>query len=405
MRTTIPLLSILLAIAPFQAKTADGTEPAAPAIPDKAADLIVKGEFVEALKKLPPPSQNSDAAKLAASIKKIVDIDSLVGKRLKSMVGQKISVPTSSGARSGTIKDVKNGVLQIQIEKKGARLTVPVKLKSIPLAYKIEQAKLDDVTKNIALGVICFSHGAYVTAEGVLKQTGPFAAPLIDACERATGYFREMLSACRENDKQAVAELMKKGGDPNATCLMTVPNKRKKIQETILTTLLIETIKSGNMEMAKFLIESGANPNKTNSKKGSPLMYAIFHCPDGNPFITYLLEHKANPNAKDKTGNTPMAGALAMGKSATALLLLDHGADPNQPATKGVTPIMLAVMSNNVKLVKALLAKGADIRAKTPRGWGALQLDRSKLSPELQAILSKYAPPKKKTSPMKVFTH
>jgi hypothetical protein len=407
MRKTLLLLATILAIHQSHAEGGDektNVSPTPGAIPDKAADLVVRGKFTEAAKLLPPPSKNSVAAEFADAIGKIISVDQLTLKHFESMIGRKISVPTLKGQCSGILKEIKGTYLRVQVSNNGVKMVLPVSVKTLPLAYKIEKAGIDDITKSVCYGTLCFSRGAYMTAERVFEQTGPFADALTEACERATGYFMRTLSACRKGDKAAVAELLKKGANPNATCVMTVRNQKTKTQTAVETTLLIETIKSGNAAMAEFLVESGSDVNKANSRDVTPLMYAIFHSDDGAPLVTYLLKHKANPNVKDKTGNTPLSGSIAMRKTKTAMTLLDHGADPNAPAAKGITPLMIAVMSNNLELVKTLIAKGADIHAKTPRGWGVLQLDRSRLSPPLRALLGKYAPPKKPRPPMRMIT-
>ncbi|RDW57863.1 uncharacterized protein DSM5745_11381 [Aspergillus mulundensis] len=79
--------------------------------------------------------------------------------------------------------------------------------------------------------------------------------------------------------------------------------------------------------------------------------------------IKYLLEHGADPNARDKQGKTPLCIAVSYSHSSgygqldIARTLLEGGADPNIPAHCGWTALSMA--AHDAELVKLLLAHGA----------------------------------------------
>ncbi|CBF75998.1 hypothetical protein AN3513.2 [Aspergillus nidulans FGSC A4] len=79
--------------------------------------------------------------------------------------------------------------------------------------------------------------------------------------------------------------------------------------------------------------------------------------------IKYLLEHGADPNARNKQGKTPLCLAVTLGdlggygQLEIARILLEGGADPNIPAYCGWRPLSMA--AHDTQLVKLLLEHGA----------------------------------------------
>ena len=88
---------------------------------------------------------------------------------------------------------------------------------------------------------------------------------------------------------------------------------------------LIETVKSGNKESVRELIETGANVNQT-----------------------------------DKQGWTPLNWAAGKGDLETVELLLQHGADPFQVGRDLRTPQWIALAAGRAEVVKVLRRAEAD---------------------------------------------
>jgi ankyrin repeat protein len=145
--------------------------------------------------------------------------------------------------------------------------------------------------------------------------------------------------------------------------------------------------------VAVFLIENGADVNQQNSEGVSPLMFAIMWTPDPK-FIDFLIKHKAKLEHKDISGNTPLSGAVAMGRKDVVKGLLNSGADPNEANSKGYTPVMIAVMTNKAEILTMLLGAGADITRPHPKGWTVFQLSQKNMTPAVREIINAYAPKK-----------
>ena len=74
-----------------------------------------------------------------------------------------------------------------------------------------------------------------------------------------------------------------------------------------------------------------------------------------------LIEHGADVNAKDDTGATPLMLAAAFGHKETAELLLDKGADINAKNEIGATALLFAVTLEQTETAKFLIDKGTDL--------------------------------------------
>ena len=85
-----------------------------------------------------------------------------------------------------------------------------------------------------------------------------------------------------------------------------------------------------------------------------------------------LLKTKANPNAIDCYGSTPLALSCRAGHPEVATLLLQHGADPSRRSHQGFSPLLRACSEatpNHERCVEILLEHGADVlTSKTPDG-------------------------------------
>ena len=91
--------------------------------------------------------------------------------------------------------------------------------------------------------------------------------------------------------------------------------------------------------------------------------------------VEQLLIRGADPNQRDREGETPLCWAL-LGKSGLGVLniLLSGGADVNNVDYDGETPLHFAAGHGNVEIAKLLVKSGADIAAKNGSSRNAVQI-------------------------------
>ena len=175
---------------------------------------------------------------------------------------------------------------------------------------------------------------------------------------------------------------------------------------------------SGDIDKVRLLLSKGANVNARSDFGRTPLMLAALH--DGSFEIAKLLIDKgADVSACDKTKFCVLEAAAQGNDTSTVRLILARGGDvkaksettrTDNPAAfgshtipkmakaqrgdTGVTALMIAASNGNVETTKLLLAKGSDVNAVTVESFqtvknGPIALGR--FTPLLSAL--PYGPP------------
>jgi ankyrin repeat protein len=127
-------------------------------------------------------------------------------------------------------------------------------------------------------------------------------------------------------------------------------------------THLGQAIDSGYSDIAKELIERGADVDAIYSRNGSlsslsvpPLTGALIM--GDKDLVAFLLDKSADPNVKDSKTLTPLFYADDV---TTVQLLIEAGVQVNATGVTGRSPLLNAVLGANERLVKVLLDAGAD---------------------------------------------
>ena len=118
---------------------------------------------------------------------------------------------------------------------------------------------------------------------------------------------------------------------------------------------------TGNLDLVKLLVESGAD---INYDENSPYMF--FPIQLANKDIDkYLLSKGADINATSVCGNSPIEDAISSGDTELALFLLDNGADPNVESNDGWydgwDSIQQAIWQKNETVLDRIAEKGFDL--------------------------------------------
>lgn len=106
------------------------------------------------------------------------------------------------------------------------------------------------------------------------------------------------------------------------------------------STALFEAVGNGHEGMVTLLLDRGADANKADKIKWSPLYRATNY---GHiEVVQLLLDGGADPNVTNKNGGTPLHLAAVKGHKEMVQILLDNGAETNQKDRFGYTPRYLA---------------------------------------------------------------
>lgn len=128
------------------------------------------------------------------------------------------------------------------------------------------------------------------------------------------------------------------------------------------TPLMIAALK-GRLDLARRLIERGAEVNKPG---WTPLHYAAtFPGPVAPDMTRLMLEHHAYIDAESPNGSTPLMMAAQYGNTTVVKLLLEEGADPLLKNQLGLTAIDFAQRANRPEAAGII---AAFVRARQPRG-------------------------------------
>jgi hypothetical protein len=137
-------------------------------------------------------------------------------------------------------------------------------------------------------------------------------------------------------------------------------------------TPLFIAVGDGNLEIARALLDFGADVKFTAENGRTPLMQID---DDATPeLVQLLLSYKARVNVSDEDGNTPLILAAGEVEDEVLKLLIEAGADVNAANKSGHTALMRAAWEEDVEHVRMLLAAGADVNAKNDEGETAWDL-------------------------------
>ncbi len=113
-----------------------------------------------------------------------------------------------------------------------------------------------------------------------------------------------------------------------------------------------------NLEMAKLLIDSGAdlNLNSKNKLNATPLQGAAAN--NWIDLAKLYLSRGANVNCRSEEGGSPLHEAAGNGFVEFARLLIDNGADVNQRDDNGKTPLTISLEYKKPEIEKLLRDHG-----------------------------------------------
>ena len=148
-------------------------------------------------------------------------------------------------------------------------------------------------------------------------------------------------------------------------------------------------------EAVAALLNAGAAVDARTSDGLTPLMLSVGMGADERT-VRLLLDHGADPNARDAKGNTALLHGLYSGKDRVDVvrLLVSHGADVNIAGHyKGQAALASAAAIDHVDSMEALLSAGADVNARDADGGTPLMIAvRRGSSPSVRLLIKHGSP-------------
>ncbi|MCA7010493.1 ankyrin repeat domain-containing protein [Wolbachia endosymbiont of Tribolium confusum] len=188
--------------------------------------------------------------------------------------------------------------------------------------------------------------------------------------------------------------LMKKGADINAadkgpygkkSIHVAAENNSKDIIEFFLSkgvgindtdkqgyTPLHYAAWRGRLEVAKFLIEKGADMNAADTSTAGKKPIHVAAENNNRDIIEFLLSKGVSVDAADNNGWTPLHYAASKDCLEVAKFLIEKGADINAENMYGKKPIQRAAENNSKNIVELLLSKGVSVNDADKNGWTPL---------------------------------
>lgn len=172
-------------------------------------------------------------------------------------------------------------------------------------------------------------------------------------------YFSRPLAKAVQADNLEIAKfLLEHGADK------TINHSDDEFQTAIF--------KARSAKMAQLLIANGANVSESDKKGHSVLLHAVANYLDFD-LLKVLLQNGADINAQDKSGTTALLQAVRYpyerDDKNCVQFLLENGANANVANNQGETPLLVA---EKLEVLQALLAHGADVNAQNEDGQTAL---------------------------------
>jgi ankyrin repeat protein len=133
---------------------------------------------------------------------------------------------------------------------------------------------------------------------------------------------------------------------------------------------IFDAVESGNINVLKSLLKSGANVEEATNGEYTPIMLAALQ--NEVDCVALLSDHGANVNARTSNNRTALYLASEKGCLEAVIRLLHLGAEVNTKTTRvNTTPLMSAAGNGHESIVELLLYHKADPTVKNRRGWTA----------------------------------
>jgi ankyrin repeat protein len=164
-------------------------------------------------------------------------------------------------------------------------------------------------------------------------------------------------------------------------------------------TVLLEAVKSNQIDTVKFLISNGADVKVVTNNGINALRFAVDN--NNSKLIKLFLKKDVNVAEKDVLGQTPLMISIEKNYYKITKMLLDHlkAFDVDVQDRNGKSLLMSAVENNDVSLVKTLIKKNVNIWLINNKNEDALTLAQRHNNKKLITLLEKQMKDDKQKNP------
>lgn len=123
----------------------------------------------------------------------------------------------------------------------------------------------------------------------------------------------------------------------------------------------IKAVKDKDGQKAREFLDRPGNTlvNVRDSDSGEAALHIVVRRRDA-PWMGFLLQENADPNVRDRAGNTPLLLAAVAGYAEGVRIMLLVKAQVDLKNNSGETPLIKAVQARDAAIAKMLLDAGAD---------------------------------------------
>lgn len=143
----------------------------------------------------------------------------------------------------------------------------------------------------------------------------------------------------------------------------------------LLGKALATAVEENNFELMKRLVQEGANVNYSDERTSPPLHEAAFEARE--KFVKFLLNNGANVDVRDDhMRGTPLLTAAEEGHLEIIKILLKHEANINAQNKSGDTPVILACVAGQWRAKDILVRNGANMSIENDYGDSGYEMCR-----------------------------
>ena len=197
---------------------------------------------------------------------------------------------------------------------------------------------------NIEVTKLLISEGANIEIKGTIFKSSP------------------LLFACQNGRTKIVQILLENGADINV-----------KGSEGSKSSAIHFATQSGKTEIVEILMQKGLDINCKNDNGETPLYYTMYprffplRCKVSHALemAKFLIESGANIDEATVSDETPLIHAITNAKLDVVKLLISYGANVNRVGNSDSTPLHYAARCHirNAEIIKILIDNGAEVNA------------------------------------------